>query len=84
MSDKTLKMLKGTVVSNKMDKSCVVRIDRKVKHPLIGKIMRKSTKLHVHDADNVCSIGDVVLIQESKPISKLKSWKLVEVLEKAS
>ena len=75
--------LRGTVVSNKMHKTIVVRIVRKVKHPLYGKVVTKSTKLHVHDEQNQCQIGDEVLIKESRPISKTKSWQLVELLEKA-
>jgi small subunit ribosomal protein S17 len=75
--------LRGTVVSNKMHKTVVVRIVRKAKHPLYGKIVTKSTKLHVHDEQNQCQIGDEVLIKESRPISKTKSWQLVELLEKA-
>lgn len=75
--------LRGVVVSNKMNKTIVVRITRKVKHPLYGKIMTKNTKLHVHDENNQCKEGDVVLIQESRPISKTKAWQLVELLEKA-
>lgn len=75
--------LRGTVVSNKMHKTIVVRINRKVKHPLYGKVVTKSTKLHVHDENNQCQIGDEVLIKESRPISKTKSWQLVELLEKA-
>lgn len=75
--------LRGTVVSNKMDKTIVVRVVRKVKHPLYEKIMTRSTKLHAHDEKNECNEGDVVLIQETRPYSKTKSWNLVELLEKA-
>lgn len=75
--------LRGTVVSNKMDKTIVVRIVRKVKHPLYEKIMSRSTKLHAHDEKNECQEGDVVLIQETRPYSKTKSWNLVQLLEKA-
>lgn len=74
--------LQGVVVSNKMDKTIVVRIVRKVKHPLYGKIVTRSTKLHVHDPKNQCQEGDVVLIQESRPLSKTKSWELVDWVEK--
>ena len=76
--------LQGKVVSNKMDKSIVVLIERKVKHPIYGKILKKSTKIHAHDADNTCNEGDVVTIAECRPISKTKSWSLVSVVESAS
>jgi len=74
----------GSVTSNKMDKSATVLIERKVKHPLYGKFVKKSTKLHIHDENNECSIGDTVQITECRPISKTKSWTLVKVVEKAS
>ncbi len=72
--------LQGQVISDKMEKSIVVAIERRVKHPLYGKIIKKTTKLHVHDEENVSKQGDVVLIKQCKPISKTKSWTLVEVL----
>ena len=72
------------VVSNKMEKSATVMIERLVKHPLYGKYIRRSTKLHIHDAENACGIGDKVMIEECRPISKTKSWRLVKVLEQAS
>ena len=72
--------LQGQVISDKMDKSIVVGIERRVKHPLYGKIIKKTTKLHVHDEENVSKEGDVVLIKQCKPISKTKSWTLVKVL----
>jgi small subunit ribosomal protein S17 len=72
------------VTSNKMNKSITVLIERRVKHPMYGKYISRSTKLHVHDEDNVCTQGDLVLIEECRPISKTKSWRLVEVLEQAS
>lgn len=74
----------GKVVSNKMDKSIVVMGERKVKHPLYGKFVRKSTKYHAHDANNECKIGDKVMIKECRPLSKTKSWMLVKVLEKSA
>ncbi len=77
------KRLTGEVVSNKSAKTVTVKIERKVKHPLYGKYIRKSKKYHAHDENNECSIGDVVTIVETVPISKLKSWKLVEVVGKA-
>lgn len=73
----------GRVVSSKMDKSVIVSIDRKVKHPLYGKYVSRRTKLHAHDESNECGEGDLVLIEECRPISKTKSWRLVKVLEKA-
>lgn len=72
----------GVVSSNKMDKSIVVKVERKVKHPLYGKFVKKSTKFHAHDEKNECSIGDMVKIMETRPISKTKRWRLVEIVEK--
>ena len=73
----------GKVVSNKMDKSITIQVDRKVKHPVYGKFMRKSNKFMAHDANNECGIGDIVKIMETRPTSKRKRWRLVEVIEKA-
>jgi small subunit ribosomal protein S17 len=70
----------GKVVSNKMDKTITVLIERKVKHPVYGKYIRRSTKLHVHDADNACQEGDTVTIQQCRPLSKSKSWQLVDIV----
>jgi small subunit ribosomal protein S17 len=70
----------GKVVSNKMDKSATVLIERKVKHPVYGKYIRRSTKLHVHDADNACKEGDIVTIEQCRPLSKTKSWRLLEIV----
>ena len=70
----------GKVVSNRMDKTATVLIERKVKHPVYGKYIRRSTKLHVHDAENVCQEGDTVMIEECRPLSKSQSWRLVEVV----
>ena len=72
----------GVVSSNKMDKSIVVSVERKEKHPLYGKFVKKTSKFTAHDEKNDCNEGDTVLIQECKPISKTKSWKLVEVIQK--
>jgi len=72
----------GIVSSNKMSKSIVVAVERKVKHPKYGKFIKKTTKFMAHDENNTCSIGDKVLIQETRPMSKNKNWRLVEVLEK--
>mgnify|MGYP006260577437 FL=1 len=77
---KKIKTLTGTVVSDKMNKTAVVLLEKKVKHPKYGKYVKKSTKYKVHDQDNICRIGDVVTITEVRPISKNKSWKLVEVI----
>jgi small subunit ribosomal protein S17 len=84
MSEKTVRTLTGKVVSDKMDKSIVVLIERRVQHPLYGKSIRRSTKLHAHDENNTAKTGDVVTIKESRPISKTKSWTLVEVVEAAA
>ena len=75
-------VLTGRVVSDKMDKSITVLIERLVRHPLYGKQLRRSTKIKAHDEDNVCQQGDLVRIKETRPISKTKSWALVEVVEK--
>ncbi len=81
--EKTKRTLTGRVVSDKMDKSITVLIERKVKHPKYGKYLTRSTKIHAHDEANTCREGDVVTISECRPLSKTKSWVLVEVLEKA-
>ncbi len=72
--------LTGKVISDKMDKSATVLIERKVKHPVYGKYIRRSTKLHIHDAENTCHEGDLVTIEQCRPLSKTKSWRLVEVV----
>ena len=72
----------GVVSSNKMDKTIVVAAERKVKHPIYGKFVKKTTKFHAHDEKNECSIGDTVKIMETRPLSKTKRWRLVEVVEK--
>lgn len=86
MSDqeKILRTITGTVVSNKMDKTITVAVERRERHPMYGKYVRKTTKLHAHDADNVCNVGDVVTVTSSRPLSKTKTWSLVEVIEQAS
>jgi small subunit ribosomal protein S17 len=73
----------GVVVSNKMQKSIVVLVDRKVKHPIYGKFINKSKKFMAHDEENTCHIGDTVRIMESRHLSKRKSWRLVEIIERA-
>ena len=72
----------GIVTSNKMAKTITVAIERKVKHPIYGKFVKKSTKFHAHDEKDECSIGDTVKIMETRPLSKTKRWRLVEVVEK--
>jgi small subunit ribosomal protein S17 len=72
----------GVVSSNKMDKTITVNVERKIKHPLYGKFLKKTTKFHAHDEKNECSIGDTVKISETRPLSKTKRWRLVEVVEK--
>jgi len=72
----------GIVVSNKMDKSITVAVKRKVKHPVYGKFVNKTKKLIAHDEENTCNIGDTVRIMETRPLSKRKSWRLVEVIER--
>ena len=72
----------GVVASNKMDKTITVKVERKVKHPIYGKFVKKTTKFMAHDEKNECSIGDTVRIMESRPLSKNKCWRLVEVIEK--
>jgi len=73
----------GKVVSNKMNKSIVVAVERRVKHPIYGKFMKKTTKFMAHDEKQECNIGDVVKIMECRPLSKLKRWRLVSIIEKA-
>ena len=73
----------GKVVSNKMDKTIVVAIENHVKHPLIGKIVKKTYKLKAHEEKNECNIGDTVHIMETRPLSKTKRWRLVEIIERA-
>jgi small subunit ribosomal protein S17 len=73
----------GVVVSNKMDKTAVVAVVNQIRHPAYGKIIRRTKKYYVHDEANTCGIGDVVRIEESRPLSRLKRWKLVEVVTKA-
>lgn len=82
MSDK-IRTQQGRVTSDKMDKSIVVTIERFVKHPIYGKFVKRTTKLHAHDENNECGLGDLVEIKECRPLSKTKSWTLVKVLEKA-
>ncbi|KJS06789.1 MAG: 30S ribosomal protein S17 [Gammaproteobacteria bacterium BRH_c0] len=84
MVEKTARTLSGRVVSDKMDKTITVLIERRVKHPVYGKIVSRSTKIKAHDENNQCRIGDLVSIEETRPISKSKAWALVEVVEKVA
>ena len=83
MSDRNLRKIRqGVVTSNKMTKTITVAVERKVKHPIYGKFVKKTTRFHAHDEKNECTIGDVVKIMETRPLSKTKRWRLVEVVEK--
>ena len=73
----------GLVVSNKMDKTIVVAIEDNVKHPIYGKIIKRTLKLHAHDEENTCNVGDKVEVMETRPLSKTKRWRLVEIIERA-
>jgi small subunit ribosomal protein S17 len=86
MSEQTAenRTLQGRVVSDKMDKSITVVIDRFVKHPLYGKFVRKSTKVHAHDENNECKLGDVVVVEQCRPLSKTKTWRFIKLIERAS
>ena len=74
----------GLVISDRMDKTITVQVERRVKHPIYGKFVRRSTKLHAHDQDNECNVGDLVTLVETRPISKSKSWRLVSIDSKVS
>ena len=76
--------LTGRVVSNKMDKTITVMVERRVKHPIYGKYIKRSTKVHAHDAENQCQIGDTVTVEQCRPMSKTKSWRLLSVVEHAN
>ena len=83
MAERNLRKVRtGVVTSNKMQKTITVEVERKVKHPIYGKFLKKTTKFHAHDEKSECSIGDTVKIMESRPLSKTKRWRLVEVVEK--
>ena len=83
-AEKRKRTATGRVVSNRMDKTVTVLIERRVKHPVYGKYMTRSSKLHAHDEENVCQVGDLVTVAESRPISRSKTWALVEVVEQAA
>ncbi|MCP4280753.1 30S ribosomal protein S17 [Vibrio tapetis] len=79
----SIRTMQGRVVSDKMDKSIVVAIERMVKHPIYGKFVKRTTKVHAHDENNECGLGDTVEISECRPLSKTKSWTLVKVVDKS-
>ncbi|MEJ2576242.1 MAG: 30S ribosomal protein S17 [Gammaproteobacteria bacterium] len=74
--------LQGRVVSDKMDKTVTVLVERRVKHPLYGKFVRRSTKVHAHDENNECRLGDVVVVEQSRPLSKTKKWRFIKLVER--
>lgn len=82
-TESVVRTLSGRVVSDKMDKTVTVLVERKVKHPLIGKVVRRSKKFHAHDENNECREGDMVVIEESRPLSKTKTWRVSKIVEKA-
>jgi small subunit ribosomal protein S17 len=82
-SNETNRILTGRVTSNKMQKTITVLIERRVKHPIYGKFITRSTKVHAHDENNQCQIGDMVTVQQSRPISKTKAWRLLDIVERA-
>lgn len=82
--ENTNRTLVGQVVSDAMDKSITVSVERRVKHPVYGKYMRRSTKVHAHDESNESHVGDTVMVEQCRPLSKTKTWRLVKVLERAS
>lgn len=77
------KVRQGVVVSTAGDKTCVVKVEERKRHPLYGKMITMSKKLHAHDEENIASVGDTVTVMETRPLSKLKRWRLVEIVEKA-
>lgn len=87
MSEKLVRNLRkerqGIVVSNRMDRTIVVAIERRVRHPKYGKFVKRTTKLYAHDPENTCGLGDTVRIMETRPLSKTKCWRLVEIIERA-
>ena len=80
VSTETNRTIQGVVVSDKMDKTITVMMERKVRHPVYGKFVKRSTKVHAHDEENVCKEGDTVIVEQCKPISKSKTWRLVKVV----
>jgi len=86
MSDQAAdnRTIQGRVVSDKMDKGITVMVERRVKHPLYGKFVRKSSKVHAHDENNECKVGDVVVVEQCRPLSKTKNWRFVKLVERAN
>ena len=85
MTERNLRKTRvGLVVSNKMDKTIVVAVQDNVKHPIYGKIIKRTLKLHAHDEENTCNVGDKVEVMETRPLSKTKRWRLVEIIERAN
>lgn len=84
MTEQKIRTVQGRVVSNKMDKTITVAVERKVKHPIYGKFIKRTTKLHAHDETNQCQEGDVVTVRECRPLSKSKNWMLVDIVTKAN
>ncbi|RUO64800.1 30S ribosomal protein S17 [Idiomarina ramblicola] len=82
--EKRVRTLQGKVVSDKMDKTITVAVERRVKHPVYGKYITRTTKVHAHDEDNQCKAGDTVIVRECRPLSKNKSWTLEEIVERAT
>ena len=84
MTERNLRKTRvGLVVSNKMDKTIVVAVQDNIKHPIYGKIIKRTLKLHAHDEENTCNVGDKVEVMETRPLSKTKRWRLVEIIERA-
>lgn len=83
-NEKTLRTVEGRVVSNKMQKTVTVLVERQIKHALYGKYIRRSTKLHAHDEEGACKEGDVVRVSECRPLSKTKNWRVVEIVSRAA
>lgn len=84
VSEKVKRTLTGKVVSNKPNKTVTVAVERQVKHPVYGKFIRRTTKYHVHDENNECNAGDIIVIEECRPLSKTKSWRLVSIEKRAA
>jgi small subunit ribosomal protein S17 len=84
MAESNARTLSGKVVSDKMDKTVTVLVERRVKHPVYGKIINRSTRIKAHDEQNKCRVGDMVVIAETRPISKTKAWRLIDVVERAA
>ena len=84
MSETNARTLSGKVVSDKMNKTVTVLVERRVKHPVYGKIINRSSKIKAHDEQNQCRVGDMVIIAETRPISKTKAWRLIDVVERTT